>query len=60
MNEPRLLTREDIEVKIKQVTEKGVLALLYKTARTDMQILDETYGPLNWDTDYKEIKGNLY
>ena len=60
MKEPRLLTREDIEVKIKQVFEKGVVALLYKTARTDMQILDETYGPLNWDTDYKEIKGNLY
>ena len=60
MNEVRLLKREDIEVKIKQVFEKGAVALLYKTARTDMQILDETYGPLNWETDYKEIKGNLY
>lgn len=60
MKEIRLLTREDIEVKIKQVTEKGAVALLYKTARTDMQILDETYGTLNWETDYKEVKGNLY
>ena len=60
MKEIRLLTREDIEVKVKQVTEKGVVALLYKTARTDMQILDETFGAMNWETDYKEIKGNLY
>ena len=25
-----------------------------------MQILDETFGPMNWETDYKEIKGNLF
>ena len=60
MKEIRLLTKADIEVKVKQVTEKGAVALLYKTARTDMQILDETFGPLYWETDYKEIKGNLY
>ncbi len=60
MKEIRLLNKEDIEVKVKQVTEKGAIALLYKTARTDMQILDETFGAMNWETDYKEIKGNLY
>ena len=60
MNEIRLLTADEIEVKIKQVGEKGAVALLYKTARTDMAILDETFGPSNWTNDYKEIKGNLY
>lgn len=60
MNEIRLLNADEIEVKIKQVGEKGVIALLYKTARTDMAILDETFGPSNWTNDYKEIKGNLY
>lgn len=56
----RLLTNDEIEVKVKQVTEKGAVALLYKTARTDMSLLDETVGAENWQTDYREIKGNLY
>ena len=42
----RLLKANEIEVKIKQVGEKGAVALLYKTARTDMEILDDTVGPL--------------
>lgn len=60
----RKLRADEINVKVKQVikTEKwsGFVALLYKDARCDMDILDETYGVMNWQTDYKEIKGNLY
>ena len=55
-----LLTSEDIEVKVKQVTKTGALLLLYKTARVDAQILDEVFGVTNWTTDVKEVKGNLY
>ena len=54
------LKPEDIEVKVKQITGKGALALLYKTARTDMEYLDKVFGVGNWQCDYKEIKGNLY
>ena len=56
----RKLKSDEIEVKVKQVFEKGVVALLYKTARVDMDMLDEQYGVLGWQTEYKEIKGNLY
>lgn len=56
----RLLTEKDIEVKVKQVKENGAVLLLYKTARTDMDVLDEAVGAENWTNDYKEIKGNLY
>ena len=56
----RFLREDEIEVKVKQVKEGGCVLLLYKTARTDMDILDETVGPFNWGCDYKEIKGNLY
>ena len=56
----RLLNAEDIEVKVKKVTDKGVVLLLYKTARTDMDLLDERFGAENWECDYREIKGNLY
>ena len=60
-NETReLLKAEDIEVKIKQCSKDGAVALLYKTARVDMAVLDSTYGAMNWTCDYKEIKGNLY
>lgn len=56
----RPLKESEIEVKVKQVTEKGALLLLYKTARTDMDLLDEAVGPELWTNDYKEIDGVLY
>lgn len=56
----RKLTADEIEAKVKSIGEKGVQLLLYKTARTDRQILDEVFGAMNWTSDYKEIKGNLY
>lgn len=56
----RELRADEIEVKVKQVTATGFIALLYKTARTDMDLLDETVGPENWQCAHEEIKGNLY
>lgn len=56
----RLLKANEIEVKVKQVFDTGCVALLYKTARTDMDILDETFGADNWQCEYEEIKGNMY
>ena len=55
-----LLQPEQISVKVKQVTAKGAVALLYKSARVDMDLLDEIVGPMNWQDQYREIKGNLY
>lgn len=55
-----LLTADQIEVKVKQVSQKGAVLLLYKTARTDMELLDKVVGPMCWAVDYREIKGNLY
>lgn len=60
MDKIRLLDADEIECRVKKVTEKGAIILLYKTARTDMDLLDETFGAENWQCDYKEIKGNLY
>lgn len=56
----RLLEADEIECKVKKVDKNGAVVLLYKTARTDMDLLDEAVGPENWDCDYKEVKGNLY
>lgn len=60
MKKIRTLKANEIECKIATISEKGCKLLLYKTARVDMDLLDETYGPENWECEYKEIKGNLY
>lgn len=56
----RTLKAEEIDVRAQQVTEKGAILLLYKDARCDMNILDETVGAFNWQRDHKELKGNIY
>ena len=56
----RPLEESEIECRVKKITEKGAVILLYKTARTDMDILDDAVGPENWTNDYREIKGNLF
>ena len=48
----RDLTPEDIEVRIQSVKEKGLVLLLYKNARVDMAILDETVGAENWQREH--------
>lgn len=56
----RKLRADEIEARIATVSEKGCQILLYKNARCDMNILDETVGPFNWQRDHKELKGNMY
>lgn len=56
----RDLNEKEIDVRIASVNEKGVTLLLYKDARVDQDILDETIGPMNWQRDHKELKGNIY
>lgn len=56
----RPLNADEVECKVATVSEKGVQLLIYKTARTDMELLDETVGPNNWQDYYEEIKGNVY
>lgn len=56
----RTLKADEIDVKVGNVTSNGYTLLLYKNARVDMAILDETAGTENWQRDHKEVKGNLY
>jgi len=56
----RGLRPDEIEVRVGTVNKKGVNMLLYKDARCDMNILDETVGAENWQRDHKEIKDNMY
>ncbi len=56
----RNLTADDIECRVNTVSEKGCSLLLYKDARCDMKILDETVGPENWQRSHELINGNLF
>jgi hypothetical protein len=56
----RDLTAEDIECRVQSVKQNGLVLLLYKDARCDMRILDETVGMDHWQRDHYECKGNLF
>lgn len=60
MNKFRLLRADEIECRISSISEKGLSLLLYKTARTDANLLDETVGAENWQNDFKMVDGVLY
>lgn len=56
----RLLKADEIECRISVIKENGLSLLLYKDARVDQKILDETFGPFRWKRSHQCIDGNLY
>ena len=56
----RDLRADEIECRVQSVKENGLVLLLYKDARVDMNILDETVGASNWQREHYECKGNLF
>lgn len=56
----RNLKTNEIDCRISQIKKSWLSLLLYKDARVDMDILDETFGVFGWDRDHKELKGNIY
>ena len=56
----RLLKADEIECRIATINEKGLSLLLYKDARVDQKILDETFGIFGWKRSHQCIDGNLY
>lgn len=56
----RDLKADEIECRVAMAKENGVSLLLYKNARCDMNILDETVGVGRWQRRHYECKGNLF
>ena len=48
----RDLKANEIDVRVASVSEKGVTLLLYKDARVDQNILDETVGQMYWQREF--------
>ncbi|WP_195970593.1 Rad52/Rad22 family DNA repair protein [Clostridium thermobutyricum] len=62
MNNFRNLRANEIECRVGTVAkdQSGFSLLLYKDARCDMNILDETVGPLNWERKHEGINGVMF
>ena len=56
----RDLKANEIDCRIGTIGEKGLSLLLYKDARADMILLDETVGSENWQRKHYEVKGNMF
>jgi hypothetical protein len=54
----RKLRADEIDCRIGQIKDKGLTLLLYKDARCDMNVLDETVGPLNWKREHLRDNAN--
>ena len=59
-----LLTASDVELRVAQIIQckLGTFATLlaYKQVRTDMRILDEVFGVMNWQRKHEVVNGNLF
>lgn len=54
----RALRADEVECRVSTISEKGLSLLLYKDARCDMNILDETVGPMNWQRTHSRDNAN--
>lgn len=55
----RDLRADEIELRVGSTNEKGFSLLLYKTARVDANILDETVGAFNWQKRFYQVKNTM-
>ena len=60
MKEIRKLRADEIEARVGIVKKNGISLLLYKDARCDMNILDETFGIMGWQRKHELINGSLF
>lgn len=57
----RLLEPHEIKMRVQSITRnKKAICLLYTDARVVMDILDEAFGPTNWQRKHKMIGDTLY
>ena len=54
----RKLKAHEIDCRVQSITEKGAVMLLYKDARCDMNILDETVGAMYWKREHTRDNQN--
>ena len=58
MKQFRNLRADEIDVRVNQIASNYCTMLLYKDARCDMNILDETVGAMNWKREHSRDNAN--
>ena len=56
----RDLKASEIDVRVQSQKQSGLILLLYKNARVDMDILDQEYGKFGWQRKHEFKDGRLY
>lgn len=56
----RTLLANEVDCRVGNAKKKGLTLLLYKDARCDMNVLDETVGAENWQNEYYFCKDTLF
>ncbi len=54
----RTLNANEIDCRVATINQKGLTLLLYKDARVDQNILDETVGAMNWQRHHSRENAN--
>ena len=54
----RTLKANEIDCRVATINDKGLTLLLYKDARVDQNILDETVGAMNWQRHHLRDNAN--
>lgn len=54
----RKLRADEIDCRVKNIKQNGLSLLLYKDARCDQNILDETVGAMNWQRHHSRDNAN--
>lgn len=54
----RTLEAHEIDCRVSVINSKGLSLLLYKDARVDQNILDETVKPMNWQRHHSRDNAN--
>ena len=56
----RKLKASEIDARVSTVSQRGCSILLYKDARVDQKLLDETFGVFGWQRSHQLIGDRLY
>ena len=59
MSKFRLLKADEIEVRVQSVKNGKATMLLYIDSRCVTNLLDETVGCMNWQSEFYEVKGQI-
>ncbi len=54
----RKLRADEIDARVAKIGKEGLSLLLYKDARVDQKLLDETVGPMNWQREHCRDNAN--